>query len=96
MPFGGREVDEPALADQVDAASVRELELLDLGTRLACGNSELAQRRDLDLDVEVAGVGEDRPVLQPLDGRAGDDVLVSGRRAEDVADLGGRSMGMTS
>ncbi len=67
MPLGGREVDEPALADQVDAAPVGELELLDLRSRLARGDGELSERRDLDLDVEVAGVREDRPVLQTLD-----------------------------
>ena len=50
--------------------------------------ASVLQRRDLDLDVEVAGVREDRAVLHALEVRAGDDVLVAGRGAEDVADLG--------
>ena len=51
-------------------------------------DGELPKRRDLDLDVEVAGVGEDGAVLEALDRAARDDVLVAGGRAEDVADLG--------
>ena len=89
VPFGSGEVDEPALADQVDAPSVGELELLDLGAGLTRRDRQLAEGLDLDLDVEVAGVREDGAVLQPLDRSAGDDVLVPGRRAEDIAHLGG-------
>ena len=63
MALGGGEVDEPAVGEQVDPAAVRERELLDELARLARLGRERAQRRDLDLDVEVARVGEDRAVL---------------------------------
>ncbi|HET8968654.1 MAG TPA: adenosylhomocysteinase, partial [Gaiellaceae bacterium] len=48
----------------------------------------LAEGADLDLDVEVARVAEDRAVLHPLHVLAREDVLVAGRGAEDVADRG--------
>ena len=67
VPLGGGEVDEPALGEQVDRAAVGERELLDELARLARLGRERAQRRDVDLDVEVTGVGEDRAVLQALE-----------------------------
>ena len=67
MALGGREVDEPAVGDQVDAAAVGERELLDELARHARLARERTQRRDLDLDVEVARVREDRAVLHQLD-----------------------------
>src|SRR5438876_468606 len=66
MPLGRGEVDEPAVGDEVEAAAVGERELLDELPRLLGVDSHVAQRRDLDLDVEVAGVGEDRAVLHQL------------------------------
>ena len=89
MPLGRGEVDEPAVGDEVDAIAVRERELLDELARVLVLGGEVAQRRDLDLDVEVARVAEDRAVLHPLHVLPRDDVLVAGRGAEDVADLGG-------
>ena len=89
MALGGGEVDEPAVGDEVEPPPVGERELLDELARLARLRRERLQRRDVDLDVEVAGVGEDRAVLHPLQVLARDDVLVAGRRAEDVADLRG-------
>jgi hypothetical protein len=88
MALGGREVDEPALRDEVEPPPVGERELLH---ELPCDSrrgGEAAQRRDVDLDVEVAGIRQDRAVLHALQVGAADHVLVSGRRAEDVAHLG--------
>ena len=48
----------------------------------------LAQRLQVDLDVEVPGVADDRAVLQRLEMVARDHVLVAGHGDEDVADLG--------
>ena len=87
-PSAGGEVDEPALGEQVDLAAVGERELLDELPRLAGVGRKRAERRDVDLDVEVPGVGEDRAVLEALHVLARDDVLVAGRRDEDVAHLG--------
>ena len=88
MALGGGEVDEPAVGDEVEAPSVGERELLDELARAPRLDRHLPQRRDLDLDVEVARVGEERAVLHPLHVVARDHVLVAGRRAEQVADLG--------
>ena len=49
----------------------------------------LRERRDVDLDVEVAGVADDRAVLHDREVLVRDDVLVAGHGDEDVADLGG-------
>ena len=66
MPLGGGEVHQPAVGEQVEPPSVGERELLDELARLARLGRERTQRRDVDLDVEVAGVREDRAVLHPL------------------------------
>ena len=51
--------------------AVGERELLGELPRLARLDRERAQRRDVDLDVEVAGVAEDRAVLHlPMCSRA--------------------------
>ena len=89
MALRGRDVHEPPLGEQEEAASVVHRELLDELARLARLDGERAKRRDVDLDVEVAGVAEDRAVLHGLHVLAGDHVLVAGRGAEDVADRGG-------
>ena len=52
--------------------------------RRALGGQRL-ERRDVDLDVEVTRVREDRAVLHDLEVLAADHVLVARRRAEDVA-----------
>ncbi len=89
MALGGGEIDEPPVGNQVEAPPVGERELLDELPRLPRLDGHVAQRRDLDLDVEVAGVGEDRAVFHPLHVLARDHVLVAGRRAEEVSDLRG-------
>ena len=89
MALGGGEIDEPAVADEVEPPAVGQRELVDERARLAGLDGEVAERPDLDLDVEVARVGEDRTVLHALDVRPRDDVLVARRRAEDVAERGG-------
>ena len=59
VALGGGQVDQPALAEQeqtVRPSAQREL-LHELADRAACSFGQLLQRRDVDLDVEVAGVG---------------------------------------
>ena len=86
MALGGGQVDQPALAQQEEAPAVRQPELLDEGPHLSPSFGHLLQRRDVDLDVEVAGVGHDGAVLHRLEVLAVDDVDVAGERDEDVAD----------
>src|SRR5438477_1879439 len=56
MPFGRREVDEPSVGDEVQAPPIGEGELLHELACLPGLDGHLAQRGDLDLDVEVARV----------------------------------------
>ena len=88
MALRGSKVDQPPVGDQVDPAAVRERELVDELAQLTGPGREPAQRRDVDLDVEVARVREHRAVLHTLHVLAGDDRLVACRRHEDVPDLG--------
>ncbi len=64
MAFRGRDVDEPPLGEQEDEPAVLELELLNHVPRLACFDREVPQRRNVDFDIEVAGVADDRAVLE--------------------------------
>ena len=98
MALGRGEVDEPAVGEQVEPAAVGEHELLDELARLArLGRERRAAPRMSISTLKWPGVGEDRAVLHPLEVLARDHVLVAGRRAEDVADLGARlAIGMTS
>ena len=89
MPFGGGQVDQAALAQNIDAAAVAQRELLDELARRAARRRRFAQRFQIDLDVEVARVAEDRAVLHLVEVVLGDDVLVARQGDEEVADDGG-------
>src|SRR5215217_8206755 len=65
MALGRAEVHEPPVGDEVDAPPVLEAELLDQRSSRAGLDGHLPECRDLDLDVEVAGVGENGAVLHP-------------------------------
>ena len=89
MPLGGREVDEAAVGDQVDAAAVRHRELLD---ELASLRVSVASARSAGISISTLKW----PVFERIAPSfisaivlAGDDALVAGRRAEDVADRRG-------
>ena len=61
VAFGGGQVDQAAFAEQIDLPPVGQGVLLDEGAHLARRrDGHLFQRRDVDLDVEMAGVGDDR------------------------------------
>ena len=89
VTLGRRQVDQAAVGEQVDAAAVRHGVLLDELAHRALLDRELLERRDVDLDVEVAGVGDDRAVLHDLEVLAAQHVDVAGDGDEEVADLGG-------
>ncbi len=79
------QVDEPAFGQDVQTLAVDHVlddVLADL-TVLAAGQGP--QRREVDLDVEVARVGQDRAVAHDLEVLGPDDVDVAGGGDEDVA-----------
>ena len=88
VPLRGGEIDEPSVGDEVQPASVGEGEFLHELPRTPRLDRHLPQRRNLDLDIEVTRVGENRAVLHALQVLACDHVLVAGGGAEHVADLG--------
>ena len=95
VPLRGGQVDEPALGEQVQAAPVGHVEALDVLPGPHRRDREVAQRRDVDLHVEVAGVGEDGSVLHHLEVLAPEDVLVARRRDEDVPQPAASAIGAT-
>ena len=89
MALGGGEVDHAPGRQDVEEAPVAEVVLEDERPDLAgLGDGELAQAGQVDLDVEVAGVREDRPVLHALEVLAAQDARDAGDGDEDVAALG--------
>ena len=89
VTLGRRQVDQPAFGQQVDAAAVGHGVLLDELAHRALLHRELLERRDVDLDVEVAGVGDDGAVLHGLEVLAAQHVDVAGGGDEELGDLGG-------
>src|SRR5260221_724987 len=89
MPFGGGQIDQAAFAQNIDPATVTQRELFD---KLACrtaGGSNFAQRFQIDLDIKVAPVAQDRAVLHFVEVVFGDYVLIACECNENVADSGG-------
>src|SRR5579863_3310064 len=89
MTLGCSQIDQSALAQQIDLAPVCKRVFFHAFTRRALGCGELLERRNIDLDVEVAGVGNDRAALHQLEVVGDDHALVAGQSAEDVTDRGG-------
>ena len=85
VTLGGAKVHESTLGDQVQLLAP-QVELLDVLADLAdVALGHLAQRREVELGVEVAGVGHDRAVLHRLEVLASEDVEVAGRGHEQLA-----------
>ena len=93
MPFGGREIDQAAVGQHVQLAPVAERILFHELARLPVGRTDLGQRLQIDLHVEVSRVAEDGAVLHALEVIARDYVFVARDGHEDVADHGGFSHG---
>src|SRR6266576_4457673 len=89
MAFGGGQVDEAAFAQQVDLASVFERVLVDEVARGAFRRRHTLERGDIDLDVEVARVRNNRAIFHQGEMFFRQHALVAGDGAEDVAELGG-------
>src|SRR4051794_2876469 len=73
VTLAGGEVDHAPGGQQVQPAPVGERVLLDQRPHPTGRPAGRAQRREVDLDVEVAGVGQHRAVLHPLEVLAAQD-----------------------
>src|SRR5258707_9483046 len=90
MSLGGCQVDQAAFTKDVDLASVfGDILIHKWPDKIRLALRHLFQGRDIDLDVEVAGVGYDGAILHHFEVTAVNHVDIAGHRAEDVADPGG-------
>ena len=84
MTFGRGEVEQAALGEHVDGASVAQPVRLHERARRGDLDRQVVDRGEVDLVVEVPAVGDDRAVLEALDGAAVDHVDVTGHGDHDV------------
>ena len=90
MPLGGREVDDSPAGEEMEPPPTPEVVALDQRAHLLRSVArQRAQVVEVDLDVEVPGVGEHGAVLHPLEVLAAQDGARAGDGDEHVAALGG-------
>src|SRR5712672_570881 len=77
MAFGGGKIDEAPFGEQIDLAAILHLVFIHHRTHFALASGQFFQSRDINLDVEVAGVADDRSALHFLEVLAANDALVA-------------------
>src|SRR6202035_3357595 len=87
MAFRACEVHETSLPEEINLAPIGQMEDLNLTQALLNFARELLERGDVDLDVEVTRVADDRAVFHQLDVLGTNDFAIAGHRDEYVADL---------
>src|SRR6516225_1639473 len=85
VTFGGGEVYKATFADEIDLAAVLELEFVNERPNFALAGREILERGNLDFDVKVAGVADNRATFHDLEVFTANDVLVAGHGDEDIA-----------
>src|SRR5690242_16767965 len=86
MAFRGGEIDETAFTEQTDRAAVADVVFVDeLSWLRFLAFGEPFQRLDVDLDVEVPAVRDERPALHRQEVLLAQDARVARDRDEDVA-----------
>ena len=63
--------------DYLDATALDQLEFLQIGSDLTPGHRHLGEGVELDLYVEVPGIGQDRPVLHEIEMMSANHLLFS-------------------
>src|SRR5437870_360721 len=89
MAFGGSQVDETAFAQKVDLAAIFERVLFDEIASGTLGGSHPLKRRNVDLDVEVPGIRNDRAILHHFEMLPSEHALIAGHSTEHIANGGG-------
>ncbi len=88
VALGGGEVHEAPVREDDGRTAAAQAVLVHVRAQLAAAGRERREGREVDLVVEVAGVREDRAVLERGDRVLADDVHVAGRRDEEVGARG--------
>src|SRR5258707_2034319 len=92
MAFGGRQIDQPAFAEDDNPMAVAKFVFFDKRPELLNGLRHLAERNQVKLEIKIAAVADNRAVLHLRKMIAIDDVTVAGDGDEDIADgCGGRN-----
>src|SRR5271156_651136 len=89
VAFGGGQVDEAAFAEEINLAAVFHGVFVHEGAGGLFGAGQLFQRGDINFDVEVAGITDDRAVVHFFEVFLRDDGLVASDGDENFADPGG-------
>src|ERR1700728_1647886 len=89
VAFGGGEVDQSAFAEEVELAAIFHHVFIHEGPHRLFGAGKFFQRGDIDLNVEVAGVRDDRAVFHSFEMIVGENRFVAGDGDENVADFCG-------
>src|SRR5579875_2529296 len=88
MTLGGGKVDEAALGQQMNLPTIGIGVLVNEVTHAALVDGECFQRRNVDLVVEVAGVGDDGPVLHAFQVLVIKHIDIAGDGDDDVGEGG--------
>src|SRR5260370_14712951 len=89
VAFGSRKIDDATFGEQIDLSAVLHFKFVDHGADFALAAGQFFERRDIDFDVEVAGVANNRAAFHFFEVLGADDALVSGHGNVDVAFLYG-------
>ena len=89
MSFRCRQIDQSALGQQIDAATILEKMFLERFSDRSLFLSEGVQSREIDFHIKMARVGHHGTVGHDFEVLLADDIFVSCQRDEDLADPGG-------
>ena len=94
MALAGGQVDDPPRRQKVQPPAVGQQVALDQRPDVAhAPGGQRAQLVEVDLDVEVSGVGQQRPVLHPFEMLLSQHATRAGDRHEHITTLGGGQSG---
>ena len=85
MPFGSGEINQAAFAEDHYAVAILEFVLFDERTDLRWLSGQFTQGNQIEFEIEVAAVTDDRTVFHLGEMLAIDHVTISGDRDEDIA-----------
>src|SRR5580765_759548 len=88
MSFRGRKVDQASLRQNINSSSVGEYKLFHKFADHPAPAAHLSESRNIDLNVEMARVANDRTIFHHRKMLFPDDVDISGYSYKKISDLG--------